>query len=84
MTEPPTANWLPISQAPEDGTPFGAYLHKSGIRKLKWQNGEEAAETHGGDPAQYEDAFVEVSDIAKSWSPKWFIPIDAIPEPPND
>ena len=51
--------WLQISEAPKDGSPFWGFLHDMGIRKLKWSSPEEAAARDGGEPEDYEGAFVD-------------------------
>lgn len=82
--EPQTTSWLPGKDAPKDGTHFWGYLYDSGIRKLRWSTAEEAAAEENGDPENYRGDFVEVRDTTETWSPKWWLPLNALPEPPDD
>lgn len=77
-----TTNWLDGKTAPKDGSPFWAYLHQTGIRKLRWATSRELAEDEGGDPEDYIDGcFVECCDFSSDWTPKYWLPLNAIPEP---
>ncbi len=64
--------WLPIESAPKGGTPFWGWLTQTGIRRLTWDA------TYYGD----EGAFREVDMPDEDWEPKWWLPIEAIPDVP--
>lgn len=76
------SEWQPIATNPKDGKPFWAYLHQTGIRKLRWSSAEEASGLNG-DPGDYDGAFCEVDDIMETWEPDWWLPLEAIPDPPR-
>lgn len=77
--------WQPIETNPHDGTPFWAYLHQIGVRKLKWMTAEQIAEYEGHpNPEVWEASFVEDWNPREAWEPEWWMPEDAIPDPPND
>lgn len=70
---------------PQDGKPIWAHLYDSGIRKLRWESAEDYLERRriNGDPKEYNGWFVEVNSPDEYWSPQWWLPYDAIPEPPQ-
>lgn len=76
--------WLPISEAPRDGTPVWGFLHETGIRLLRWMSPEEcAAYEDSADVEDYDGAWIEVVDADEDWSPEVWAPLDAIPLPEN-
>jgi hypothetical protein len=76
------ATWQPMSTAPKDGREIWAYLYDSGIRRVRWCTAEEAAEIEGGHPDEYEATWCEADDWDQTWTPRWWLPLDALPEPP--
>ena len=75
--------WQPIETAPRDGTHFWAYLYHTGIRKLFWASSEVLADYNDADPDDYEPMWTEVGDLDEWWEPNWWLPLDAIPDPPQ-
>lgn len=73
--------WQPIETAPKDGQIVWAWLYQTGIRAVRWGTAEEWAERLGGSPDEYQDCWVEADDDSEEWSPKWWLPYDAIPAP---
>ena len=73
--------WRDMDSAPKDGTEIWAYLFDSGIRRVRWCSAEESAEIEGGAPDDYEACWCEVDDWDEIWSPKWWLPLNAIPLP---
>ena len=65
--------WQPIQTAPKDGTPFWAWLHQTGIRKLKF---------YADDP-EWDSGFAECHNPREWWEPEFWLPLEAIPEPPQ-
>ena len=76
--------WQPIETAPKDGTPVWAWLFDVGIRQVRWWSAEEIAEEEGDDePENWAAGWYEVRDWNEGWSPKFWLPVNAIPEPPE-
>lgn len=75
--------WHPIETAPKDGTPIWAYLFDVGIRKLRYWTAEQIAEVEGGNPDEYQESWYEWDDSDQEWGPLFWLPADAIPEPPQ-
>lgn len=80
-TLPPTEGWRPIETAPKDGQIIWAWLKQTGIRAVRWASAEEWSDREGGDPDDYESGWVQADDEDEMWSPKWWMPYEAIPEP---
>lgn len=79
------ASWQPIETAPKDGTVIWAWLFETGIRRLRWMGPQECAE-YEGRPSEVEDydgVWVEDNDLSEDWTPRWWLPFSAIPEPPQ-
>ncbi len=73
--------WRPIETAPKDGQIIWAWLKQTGVRAVRWGSAEEWAERDGGNPDDYESCWVQADDDDEIWSPRWWLPYDAIPEP---
>jgi hypothetical protein len=73
--------WQPIATAPTDGTHIWAYLFDSGIQLMRFGTAAEWAEKEGGKPEDFLSCWVEVNDETEVWSPKYWLPKDAIPLP---
>ena len=69
-----------VFQPPTD-KPFWAWLHQSGIRKMKWYSAEEVAEQYGWDAEECEGRYAEFDEPKNEWEPDFWLPIDAIPSP---
>ncbi len=69
--------------APKDGSVFWAYLYSSGARLMRWHTAAGFAELEGGDEADYDDAYVLIDDASDAFEPRWWLPLNAIPVPPD-
>lgn len=79
---PPADGWRPIESAPRTGEFIWAYLYNTGIRQVRWMAPNECAELEGGTAADYDGSWVEAGD-REDWSPRFWLPIDALPAPPS-
>lgn len=81
-----TFDWInsAYQKPPRDGSRFWAYLYDSSIRLMRWGSAEEWAAQEGGKPEDYIDCYVEVDDETEEWNPKFWLPLDAIPQPNDD
>lgn len=75
--------WKPIETAPKDGTKVWAYLFQTGIRIVEFESAQDAADRYGGDPDDFEGQWVESLQKDEAWEPLWWLPYDAIPQPPK-
>lgn len=75
--------WQPMKTAPRQGQVVWAHLYQTGIRAVRYMSAEEMAELEGGDPSEYDPAWVEAANDRIEWAPHWWLPYDAIPEPPE-
>lgn len=75
--------WRP-APAPQDGTEFWGWRGIDGIRRARFVSAADYVERNNkeGEPEDYEDGYSDVDDDDDVWTPKWWLPIDAIPEPP--
>ncbi len=73
--------WRPMIEAPYDGSTVWAWLHQTGIRKVFWMSPEACAQYEGGDPEDYDGCWVQVDDHDEEWSPEFWAPLSAIPDP---
>ena len=77
-------DWLPIETAPKDGTKIWAWLYDTGIVLMHWMSAEEnAAEDGNGNPDDYLSCWVLSGDPTDDYSPKFWLPFDAIKAPPG-
>lgn len=61
--------WRTMEDAPKDGTPIWGYLYDSGLKALRWNDDIEQ--------------WVETIDEFEEWAPSFWLPLEAIPLPPN-
>lgn len=74
-----------IKQPPRNGKPFWAWLHNSGIRKMRWETAGEFVDRTGRTekPKEFAGAYVEADNPDEDWRPDYWLPFDAIKEPPQ-
>ena len=75
--------WQPIATAPKDGTKIWAWLYDTGIVLMHWMSQEDNAAVDGGDPEDYISCWVLSGDPRDDYSPKFWMPYEAITLPPG-
>ena len=75
--------WQPIETNPKSGEPFWGYLYDTGIHELRWMSAEETSEYFGCAVDECEGGFVKPDDPSQDWKPRWWLPKDAFPAPPE-
>ena len=78
-----TLDWKPGADAPDDGTPFWAWVNEGDIQKVEYRTPAQNAAWENGDPDNYLGGFVSIKDNFEVVFPKWWVPIDAISFPPT-